>query len=266
MLVLATAVPMITFAAAPNRVISLDYCADQFVLKLLPKERILAVSPDATRSFSYMRNHAVGMSQVRPLAEDVLIQSPDMVVRSYGGGTHITQFMNSVGVPVVQIPVLTSSIDSIRQSVRFVAKQLGVSQRGEMVIADFDRRIDAIIPVSDDKQALYMTPTGVTSGPSTLVHEIMRTAGYQNFETRAGWWSLPLERLAYEQPDLVVAAFFDKYTHYPNLWSAMRHPVALRQLKEQPSVLLDGAWTVCGGWFLLDAIEALTAALAAEHP
>jgi iron complex transport system substrate-binding protein len=246
-----------TFATSPSRVISLDYCADQFVLKLLPKDRILAVSPDARSKFSYMRDHALGVSQVRPIAEDVLTRSPDLVVRSYGGGSNITHFVTDVGVPVVQIPLVANDLDAIRESIRFVAEKLGVPARGEKIVADMNRRLKAINNHGDEKTALYMTPTGVTSGPGTLIHEMITAAGYQNFEERPGWWSLPLERLAYEQPDLVIAAFFDHKGDHPGQWSAMRHPVAKRQLSERPTVLIDGAWTSCGAWFLLDAIEAL---------
>ena len=56
----------------PQRVVSLDYCADQYVLKLLPRSRILALSPDATRPFSYLNERAEGLPQVKPNAEDVL--------------------------------------------------------------------------------------------------------------------------------------------------------------------------------------------------
>ena len=104
-----------------------------------------------------------------------------------------------------------------------------------------------------------MTPAGVTSGPGTLVHEMLLAAGLSNFERRPGWRSLPLERLAYESPDLVAAAFFDLNTNHPALWSAMRHPVARRQIIQRPTVHLPGAWTSCGAWFLLDAIESLAA-------
>lgn len=104
-----------------------------------------------------------------------------------------------------------------------------------------------------------MTPAGVTSGPGTLIHEMLLAAGLHNFETRPGWHPLPLERLAYEQPDIVAAAFFDERTDHPALWSAMKHPVARRQISDLPTVNLQGAWTSCGGWFLVDAIEALAA-------
>lgn len=244
---------------AAQRVVSLDFCADQFMLKLLPRSQILALSPDAERHFSYMRDTAKGIPQVRPLAEDVLIIRPDLIVRSYGGGPHAAKFFESAGVPVVQVPY-AGTIDDIRSTVQFVADQLGVPERGEQVVAEMDQRLSRIANHSQDRNALYMTPAGVTSGPNTLVHDMLVAAGLANFETEPGWRSIPLERLVYEQPDVVAASFFAAKTNHPAMWSAMRHPVARQQLRDRPTVMLDGAWTACGAWFLLDAIEALAAA------
>lgn len=70
----------------------------------------------------------------------------------------------------------------------------------------------------------------------------------------------PLERLAYQRPDVIAAAFYDGATGQTDRWSAARHPVARAQLAERPVVALEGAWTSCGGWFLVDAIEALARA------
>ncbi|MGI9220485.1 MAG: ABC transporter substrate-binding protein [Woeseiaceae bacterium] len=246
------------FAGPPQRVVSLDYCADQFVLKLLPRDRILAVSPDAHRDFSYMRDSVEGLQQVRPIAENVLTLQPDLVIRSYGGGPRAVSFFERSGIPVLQIP-FANNLDDIRAMILLLADGLGVADRGRTVVADMDRRLAAIEIDPDSRSAIYMTPTGVTSGPGTLIHEMLLAAGLENFEERAGWHSLPLERLAYEQPDMVAAAFFETRTDHPAMWSAMRHPVAKRQVSEQPSVMLQGAWTSCGGWFLLDAIEALAA-------
>ena len=101
---------------------------------------------------------------------------------------------------------------------------------------------------------------GLTSGTGTLIHEMLLAANLENFEQRPGWYSIPASSsLAYDQPELVAAAFFDDGKSHPAMWSAMRHPVAQRQLREQATVKLQGAWTSCGGWFLVDAIEALAA-------
>lgn len=239
-----------------QRVVSLDYCADQFVLKLLPRSRILAVSPDAEKHFSYMRDAAKGLAQVRPVAEDVLIIRPDLIVRSYGGGAHAARFFESAGVPVLQVPY-AGKIAEIRSTIAFLADHLGVPERGREVVAEMDARLRKVQEESETRSVLYMTPSGVTSGPNTLVHDMLLAAGLTNFESQPGWRSIPLERLAFEQPDLVAAAFFSVDTNHPAMWSPMRHPVAKQQLRDRPTVMLDGAWTSCGGWFLLDAIEAL---------
>jgi len=62
----------------PTRIVSLDFCADQYVLKLADRENILALSPEAVMAHSYMRTKAEGMPSVRPLAEDAIALQPDL--------------------------------------------------------------------------------------------------------------------------------------------------------------------------------------------
>ena len=238
------------------RIVSLDYCADQYVLKLVDAERILAVSPDAVKPFSYMREAAVGVPTVRPFAEDVLIAGPDLIVRSYGGGPNAAAFFERAGVPVLNVG-WASDLDGVRAVMQNMAEGLGEPERGAQIVADMDARLAAVLPAQDDRRALYMTPFGVTTGPGSLVHEMLVAAGLRNYQEAQGWHPLPLERLAYERPDMVVAAFFEGDSGSKDAWSAMRHPVARAQVRDLPSVQLEGAWTSCGAWFLVDAVEAL---------
>ena len=244
-------------ADAPRRIVSLDYCADQYVLKFADREDILALSPDAGKRFSYMRAAAEGIPTVRPRTADVLALQPDLVVRTYGGGHDIADFMKEPGVPVVQIG-FPQSIAEVRDEVLRVGTELGKPDEAEKLVADMDRRLKALAERSGpQREVLYMTPAGVTAGEGTLVHELFVAADLRNFQDRPGWNPLPLERLAYERPDLIAAAFFESKTNHVDNWSAARHPVARAQLLELPVVPLEGAWTSCGGWFLIDAVEAL---------
>lgn len=247
----------------PMRIASLDYCADQYVLKLVEKSRILAVSPGADEAYSYMRDAATGVPVVRPLAEDVLILQPDLVVRSYGGGPKAGQFFARAGVPVLNVGY-AASMEDIKSVTRDMARGLGVPERGEALVRQMENRLTAVVATSSRHtarpEALYMTPGGVTAGPGTLIDEMLHTAGLDNFETTPGWSSIPLERLAYDHPDLIAAAFFEQSSSETWAWSAMRHAVARDQIETLPVVPLDGAWTACGSWYLVDAIEALAAA------
>lgn len=245
---------------APRRIVSLDYCADQYVLQFADRKDILALSPDAEKRFSYMRAAAAGIPTVRPRTADVLALRPDMVVRTYGGGHDIADFMKEPGVPVVQIG-FPQSIQEVREEVLRVGTELGKPIEAADLVASMDRRLKALADKpSSDREVLYMTPAGVTAGEGTLVHELFVAAGLANFQDRPGWNPLPLERLAYERPDLIAAAFFESATNHVDNWSSARHPVARAQLRELPVVALEGSWTSCGGWFLLDAVEALATA------
>lgn len=110
---------------------------------------------------------------------------------------------------------------------------------------------------------LYATPGGVTSGPGSLIHELIELAGYRNFQQQPGWQPLPLERLAYEKPDRVAMAWFGRRDYNPDQWSAARHPL-MRTASAHPAIGLEGAWTACGGWFVLDAAEAMARARGAK--
>ena len=246
-------------ASAParaQRIVSLDFCADQYVLKFVERDRILAVSPDAGREFSYMREAALGVPAVRPVAEDVIILEPDLVVRSYGGGPQVSVLFERAGVPVYNVR-WGQDIDEILDVIGKTASALGSADQGRAVAAQMQSRLASLRANASGADVLYMTPTGVTSGPGSLIHEMLSAAGLVNFQTRPGWWPIPLERLAYEQPDLLAVAFYESLADHPHVWSAIRHPVARAQLDNGTVIPIEGAWTACGAWFLMDAVESL---------
>ncbi|MBV7257780.1 ABC transporter substrate-binding protein [Pacificimonas sp. WHA3] len=245
-------------ADGPRRIVSLDYCADQYVLKFAARRDVLALSPFAEADFSYMREAAAGLPTVRPRAADILALQPDLVVRSYGGGAQMAGFLKRAGVPVVQVGY-PGTIADVRSEIARMSAALGNPEKGRTVIADMDARLTEIAS-RKGRSALYMTQLGATSGTGTLVNDIIEAAGLRNFEARCGWHPIPLERLAYESPDIVAAAFFDEDGDDVDSWSAARHPVAKRQLERRAAVPISGAWTSCGGWFLMDAVERLAEA------
>jgi iron complex transport system substrate-binding protein len=238
-------------------VVSLDFCADQFVIKLADRGDIVAVSPDATRDFSFMRAEAKGLDQVRPDAETILALKPDVVVRSYGGGPQMVPFLERAGIKVHQIG-WGEDFTAVRTNVRAAAEALGRPERGEALVADFDRRLKGLRP-APQVSALYVTPGGVTTGPGSLVDRMMSQAGLVNFQTQKGWNSLPLERLATERPAMVVTAFFTAQSPHQDYWSQARHPLMRQMLTDLPVARLDGGATACSGWFMVDAIEEMAA-------
>jgi iron complex transport system substrate-binding protein len=237
------------------RIVSLDFCSDQYVLKLANRRDILALSKDATSDFSYMRKEAKGMPTVRSTAEDVLALEPDLIVRSYGGGPNAKAFFERAGLKVHQI-ASSEDFDDLRETLRDAAVALGQAARGDALVADFDRRLSAIKPATG-VSALYMTPSGMTTGPGSMIDLMMTRAGLTNFETQKGWNPLPLEGLTIAKPDMAVTAFFQGNALGRDTWSSARHPVAINIMRQLPVAALDGSTISCGGWFAMDAVEAL---------
>ena len=245
-----------------RRIVSLDYCADQYVLGLVERGRILALSPDAGEDFSYLRAEAEGIPVIRPRAEDVLVLRPDLVVRTYGGGPRAGGFFEQAGIPVLQIDY-APDIASVRAGIRRAAERFDAAARGEELIAEMDARLERARARGARSRVLYLTPAGVSSGSGTFVHDLIEAAGIDNFDDRSGWRSIPLERLAYEAPDVYAVPSFGA-TNHRNAWTPFRHPVATERVAAGPTLPIDGSTTACGGWFLADAVEALAAGAGAS--
>lgn len=245
-----------------GRIVSLDYCADQFVLGLAGRERVLALSPDAGKDFSYLRAAAAGLPAVRPRAEEVLALDPDLVVRTYGGGPRAAAFFERAGVPVLQID-FAPDVDAVRDRIRQAAAALGVPRRGEELIAGMDARLARARAGSPGAAVLYLAPSGVSAGAGTFVDHLIAEAGMDNFDERTGWRTIPLERLAYEAPDVYAVPAFEG--RHNVVRTPFRHPLAVRRVQAGPVAALDGATTSCGGWFLADAVQALAAGAAGSR-
>ncbi|PKP82394.1 MAG: iron ABC transporter substrate-binding protein [Alphaproteobacteria bacterium HGW-Alphaproteobacteria-18] len=245
--------------ASPNpgkpTIVSLDYCADQFVLALADRDQILALSKDAERDFSHLRGKAAGLPKVRAAAEDVVALRPDVVVRSWGGDARALALYQRFGIQAVQIGY-AADVDGTGGLLRDVAAAIGQEARAEEILSARPR------PASPAGQsALYVTPGGVSAGKETMIDSIMSHAGLENANRGTGWTSLPLESLVMEPPALMLAAFFGFDDDATDRWSVSRHPVMQRLMAEAQVIYMDESRVTCGAWFVADEAADIAAAL-----
>jgi iron complex transport system substrate-binding protein len=251
-----------TAHAAPRRVVSLDYCADQFVLALADRAQIAAVSRGALRDDSYFRERARGLRQTRGTLEEALALQPDLIVRNWGGPWDAEAAFQRFGIPVLQVGD-ASSFDVARADLLDAARALGQIERGAVLVVDFDERrarlrsnVSALaMPV------MYLSAGGAVAGRGVLLDDVIRTAGGRNVRSAESWAVLPLERMIEAPPALLALGFFDHGRTRMNAWSPARHPVLQRTLANARTVNLPTASIACEAWFALDAAEAIQAAL-----
>ena len=256
---LAAALALAGPAQAAPRVMSLDQCADQYVLALSPREAIVGVSPRVDDRDSYLRAQAAGLPQRRASAEAVLAARPDVVVRYWGGDARLTTTLERRGVRVVKIDE-AEGFDDVAANVRRVAEALNRRAAGEAIVTRMDAQLAASKGAWGGQSALYLTPSGFTAGEGTLINAVLAAAGLRSAPGRPGYAPVSLERLAMEPPARMVLGFFDDFTKAMERWGPGRHRVLDRLAGERTIGSLPGAIAGCPGWFAADGALALAKA------
>lgn len=249
-------------ADAPRRIVSLDYCADQYVLALADRAQIAAVSRGALRDDSYFRDRARGLRQTRGTLEEVLALRPDLIVRNWGGPFDAEAVYARFGVPVLQVGD-TPDFASARADLVDAAQRLGQAQRGQALARDLDARLGALAAHASPARpaVVYLSAGGAVAGRGVLMDAMIEAAGGRNVWARESWTVLPLERMVETPPALIALGFFDSGRTAVDAWSPSRHPVVRRALSDARTVRLPAATISCEAWYAIDAAEIIARAL-----
>lgn len=246
-------------AAAAPRVVSLDPCADQYVLALSPRAAIAGLSFRAEAGDSYLRALAHGLPKRRATLETLIAVQPQVVVREWGGDPSLVRRLQSSGVRVVSLDD-ANDFAGVRANVRAAAAALGAPERGEALIADMNRKLVEAGSRPSKRTVAYLTPGGATAGPGTLVDAMLTAAGLNNAQIRPGYGVLSPERLAFAPPQALVLGFFDAFALGRSWWGPERSGVMKAAAKQQALASLPGAVLACPAWFTADGALTLSKA------
>lgn len=238
-----------------GRVASIDYCADQYVLALTERERIAALSYEATSAHSFFRDRAAGLPVTRGMSDEVLALGPNLLVRSWRGSAATDALFEKAGIITYPLPYAHDA-DSAFETLRSFGATIGRTREAERFVAARQRlRARLKQARGSTLKALYLTPSGFTAGTGTSVDSVIKAAGFDTVSADyglAGWQPLPLEAILTSPPDLIVTSFFDlsaKVSH----WSRVRHPAVRDLLNAAPVIDLPSGYLTCNNLFSVDA-------------
>jgi iron complex transport system substrate-binding protein len=228
--------------ARPRRIVSLNLCADQYLLALADRSQIAALTRFARDpEMSAAAAQARAVPTTRGGGEDVLSLRPDLVVAApYRLASLPDRHVATLGLEPA------NSYAEIAAQVRAVAAAVGHRDRGEALIARMDRDL-ATIPrhVGHGATAAYYQRRGFLTGTGTLIDDLMTRVGLRNLATVLGKPSLArvgLEEMALARPGyLIVETATDRVADQGT--EMLHHPL----LASIPRLRLPQAWTVCGG-------------------
>jgi iron complex transport system substrate-binding protein len=250
--------------STPTRIISLNMCTDELVLRLADRSRVASVTwlsrdPKA----SNVADMASSVPVNHGLAEEIIPLDPDLVI----AGTFTTRtavaLLKQTQSRFVEFGV-PKNLAEVEKQIIDMARLLDEPARGQLLVDDMTHRMAALGPISLAKRptAMVFNPNGFTVGAGTLVDDIMTRAGLENVAAHmdlGNYTQIPLEILVRSAVDvLIVSASRDGP---PSLATEMlKHPVLSELGSHTRVVVLPSRLWSCGGPEVVEAISRLRTA------
>jgi iron complex transport system substrate-binding protein len=252
--------------AKPQRVASLNLCADELALRL--------ADPGVVKTVTWLAQdprsaNVAAMAAALPAndghAEEALAHHPDLVLVGPFADPSSLALLKQVGAPVSEVGA-PQTLDGVRRQIRDLAAALGEPKRGEALIADMDARLARVVvdPSRPRLKAVVLRPNGFTVGPGSLVDEILTRAGLDNLAARldiAADEQVPLEVVALLGADVLILDRDEASA--PSLAdAALDHPAIAALAQRMTVVSLPARLWTCGGPEIAEAVERLAVAAA----
>ncbi|GGZ40693.1 iron ABC transporter substrate-binding protein [Asticcacaulis endophyticus] len=249
--------PILVFAPLANAgtrqgIVSLDMCADQYALALLPQDEIAGLSLRAQHPDSFYRLRAVAFPRRRASLETVLALRPRAVLRTWGGDARLLSGLKAHGIEVIQISD-PADIPAARAELLRVGTLLRQPQRALHEARRMDEALKAISKQGRGRDVLYYTPSGYTAGPKTWVGELLKTMNYKVQAGQDYYAYLSPEAFLTLTPDVYALGFYeDKYAMRR---VAGRHPLVRKKIAGQETIVLPSPAIACNAWYSAQAMQ-----------
>ena len=247
-------------AAKPSRIVSMNLCSDQLVLRLADPSRIAAVTSSSLISdISSVVDLAQGVNTIRGTLEEVLTLDPDLVIT----GRYDSQKINILKKLAINVMSIGSpkNFDELRKNIREIADALEEKERGEALIADMDDRLKKIRANKNPPiNAVFYRTGGLTAGEDSIINDMMVSAGVNNiatlFSTRSARY-IEFENLIISDPELIIFSDYKTDTLTVRR-EILTHPAIKKGFSGLKSVYLPSQYLICGSPATINAAEILS--------
>ncbi len=254
----------------PGRIVSLNMCADQFVVALADPGQIAGLTEWARDpQLSAVAARARALPITHRSAEEVMALRPDLVIGAPFRTRAVLAPLKTGGLRMVELPK-ADDVAGIERSIAVIAAAVGHPERGAAMIAAMRRQLAAIgPPPGRGRVAAYYQRQNYLTGTGTLVDDMMRRVGLVNLAARLGRPALSkvsLEEMALARPDFLVMdsgtrAVADRGT------AALHHPILDEAVAPRRRLYMPQALIVCGGPAYPRAVALIAGQLrAADRP
>ena len=260
--VLASAAAGKPEARRPQRIVSLNLCADQYLLALADPGQIAGLTHNAgDPAMSAAAAKARGFHIMGQSAEEILAIDPDLIVGVPAKRSGVMAALAGRDYRVVDLKS-AKSYDDIVAQIREVAAAIGQVERGDALVARMNRELAGLRRQPAGQVAAYYQRRGFMTGTGTLIDDLMIRVGLTNLAGKLGkpaLSQLSLEELIAARPDyLIMDSASDRITDQGT--EMLHHPI----LDGITRLHVPQAWTVCGGPAYVLAARSLSRQISAR--
>jgi iron complex transport system substrate-binding protein len=257
--------PAAALAASLPRLVSMNVCTDQLVLKLADPEQILGLSRFSRDG--WQGPAATDISRYPLLsggAEDVLLIRPDIVVASAFDKRSTRELLKAKGLRLAELAV-PRTLDEARQQIREAGDITGHPDRAAREIERLDAALARARGAVAERhfRVLPLSRRGWVAGSDSFVGSLLGEAGLRSAAGDLGFafgGFASLEAIVNLRPDFIVVSQAGDYARDDGQ-AFLLHPALERFYPMEKRIVIPERMTECGGVMLADALDALTAEL-----
>jgi iron complex transport system substrate-binding protein len=251
----------------PQRIVSLNLCADQLLLRLADKDQIASLSPLVRdRGFSYLVDEAMDVKVNAGRGEVILFSGADLVLTGRYGSHTKRELLQRHGLDVMVLDPWRT-MDHGREQIRSVAARVGYPERGEELIAELDSalvRTKDVVPRG--RSLLIYHRRGWVPGPDSFMGELARHMGFTLHQETLGLSRgglVRLEAVVATPPDYVLIDPIAGRS-IDNGSALLAHPALKDVAPPERRLTVADNLTICAGPSTPAAIDALAAEVRAK--
>lgn len=249
--------------AKPQRVVSLNLCADQILMEVLTPEQLVGIthlSLDSGISYHYKKAQNYQDHQGR--IEEIIALKPDLIVAGQFTTQPINQLLEKLGYTVVRIG-LPKTIIEIKQQILTLGQHVGAPEQAGQAVKEMTESLARlrVNRIQGEPRAAIYYANGFSAGKQTIVDEALRYAGFKNVAVEQGLdfiAPLSMESLIKAQPDVFILGRYQENTD-SMAHQVLQHPALQSYIRSNHAKTIempDRYWD-CAGPSLVAAIEQL---------
>jgi iron complex transport system substrate-binding protein len=203
----------ITLPPRIDRIISMGPSNTEILIALGFADRIIATDT-YSQGIPGLAKDVLFFDMLAPNGEQIVHLEPDVIFvtgMSKAGGADPYKVIADMGVCLIYIPS-SSSIDGIKEDIRFIAGVMEAAEQGDQIIADMEREIDRIKAVGETitaRKTVYfeisVTPYLYSFGKGVFLNEMLEIIGAENIlADQQSWVAIADEVILKKNPDIIL--------------------------------------------------------------